>query len=535
MSAEERAWLDEHPVIRVAPDPDFAPFEWFTLDGEYKGMAADYLAAIEQRLDVNFEIVHARDWSTVLDLARRGDVDLLPAAARSSQRDEFLLFTRPHIVVPGVIIASRTIEKIEDLKGRRVAVVVDYIWDDLLTHHDTDVRLVRVEDTKTGLELASLGAVDALVSDLASVTHIIGQEGITNLQVVEHLERNLELGMAVRKDWSPLRDILDKALASLTDAEREAIRRRWLRLTDIGFWQEPMFWYSLGGSVLMLLLALMGFVVWNRALTRQVAVRTRELEDIQGKLMQAEKMESIGRLAAGVAHEVKNPLAIIQMGTDYLSGELDGAAGESGESGAVLKDMDDAVQRADRVIRGLLDFSREGKLEPVPGRINDVIDRSLHLVEHEMRRRNIEVAADLSSDLPDLLMDANKLQQVFINLFMNAAHAMDRGGRLTVTTSLHRVSNPQELRQDHEGILKPGDEVVRVEVADDGPGIRPEHLTKLFDPFFTTKPVGEGTGLGLSVSRKLVSLHNGVMSMGNRPQGGASVVMLFKLENREST
>lgn len=529
LTATEQEWLAAHPLIRIGPDPDAAPFEWFTPEGEYKGMAADYVRLIEEKLGVAFEIVHARDWTQVLEMVRNDEIDVLSAVAVSPQREQYLVFAEPHITVPGVVISSKDFNSIEELYGHKVAVVANYVWDDLITHHEVDVRLLRVEDTLTGLELASLGAIDAMVSDLASLTYLIREQGFVNLRIVSYIDPVLELGLAVRKDWPQLRAILDKALASISSAEREALRAGWLKLEDRSFWNNPVIWYSAGGGLLTFLLILGGFGLWNRTLKRQVEVRTRELKDAQMKLIQAEKMESIGQLAAGVAHEVKNPLAIIQMGVDYLSSET----GQDEVTGEVIGDIDDAVRRADTVIRGLLDFSRDKQLERTLGNINAVIDGSLRLVGHEMRQRNIEVKPHLATDLPDLELDANKLQQVLINLFMNAAHAMERDGELVVVSQLKTLHSRDELSRDHDQRFNKGDTVVWVEVRDSGPGINEEDRNRIFDPFYTTKPVGEGTGLGLSVSRNIISLHQGSIDIRNRPEGGAVVTMMFRLNQGE--
>ena len=263
----------------------------------------------------------------------------------------------------------------------------------------------------------------------------------------------------------------------------------------------------------------------NRALEHKVEARTRELQDAQKQLIQAEKMESIGRLAAGVAHEVKNPLAIIQMGADFLSQEM--PANETIDE--VINDIHDAVRRADIVIKGLLDFSRDKELELVAGNINEVIESSLHLVAHEMRQRNIEVRSELAEELPAINLDANKLQQVLINLFMNSAHAIEREGTLIVTSRLRTLDSSTDLAYDHENRFKLGEKVLWVEVEDTGTGITDEASVKIFDPFYTTKPVGEGTGLGLSVSQNIIKLHEGSIDLHNRKQGGAAVVMMFKL------
>ena len=531
LTEAEQRWLEAHPIIRAAPDPDFAPFEWFSLDGVYKGIAADYLRLVEQRLGIKFELVHTKEWSQVMDMARARQVDILPALARSPQREQYLLFTTPHISAKGVIVTGKGYENIQELKGKKIAVVTDYVWDDWITHNNFDVRLYRVERNLDGLELAAFGGVDAMVSDIASVTYLIRQHGLSNLRVVKDkgVDRNLELSFGIRNDWPELHTILEKAVASLTFEEREAIRAKWLTLEVAGFWRNPVFWYSALGAVAVLLLLLAGTMIWNRTLQQRVELRTRELQDANVKLMQAEKMESIGRLAAGVAHEVKNPLAIIQMGADFLSQELP----KDETTGEVIKDIDDAVQRADTVIRGLLDFSRDKKLERTAGSINEVIESSLRLVGHEMRQRQIEVSTQLADDLPQLQLDTSKLQQVFINLFMNAAHAMERDGLLQVMTQVKTLNTQADLSRDNENRFKQGETVLWVEVRDNGPGIIDKDGSKVFDPFYTTKPVGEGTGLGLSVSRNIINLHQGSIDIRNHREGGASVVMMFQLNRGE--
>lgn len=251
----------------------------------------------------------------------------------------------------------------------------------------------------------------------------------------------------------------------------------------------------------------------------------RELRDAQMELIQAAKLESIGRLAAGVAHEVKNPLAIIQLGVNYLDTTLnaDSAVKE------VIDELDAAVKRADTVIKGLVDFSRSEELELKAQDLNAIIGNALNLVRHEMMKEHISLDTSLDESIPAVAVDRNKIQQVFINLFMNAVQAMEGGGRLTVTTARRKLTS-----EDMGGFspgrhpFSAGNGAVVVEICDTGPGIPENKLDKLFDPFFTTKPMGKGTGLGLSISRKIVELHDAMISVRNRREGGVVVRLLFK-------
>ena len=250
-----------------------------------------------------------------------------------------------------------------------------------------------------------------------------------------------------------------------------------------------------------------------------------ELKNTQLQLIQAEKLESIGRLAAGVAHEVKNPLAVIQLGVDYLSKTLRGNK-DATES---VHDMGDAVKRADTVIKGLLEFSRPAKPKMETLGLNNVLEESLLLVKYELTKNSISLDKQLEKELPKIELDRNKIKQVFINIFMNAIQAMDSGGTLTVKTSSSKLSKENfNLHCKFTEHLKAGNSVVIAEIKDTGTGIPEDKIDKLFDPFFTTKPIGVGTGLGLSVTRGIIDLHKAAINIMNRNEGGACVSIIFK-------
>jgi signal transduction histidine kinase len=159
------------------------------------------------------------------------------------------------------------------------------------------------------------------------------------------------------------------------------------------------------------------------------------------------------------------------------------------------------------------------------------------LVKHELIRHTIELNLQLEPDLPPIFGDEGKLEQIFVNLFINAIHAMETHGKgtLTVTTrtgTMELLDRDAGARTaDH---LRGGDAIVMIEIADTGTGIAPEIINKIFDPFFTTKPTGEGTGLGLSVVKKIVELHRGVIKVGNNPSGGALVRIILKAQSPTS-
>jgi len=267
----------------------------------------------------------------------------------------------------------------------------------------------------------------------------------------------------------------------------------------------------------------------NEELARSEAALRKsheELKSAQLQLIQAEKMESIGTLAAGVAHEVKNPLAIMMMGINYLNRKL---TTPDENITTVLKEMRDAIERADSITRGLLNFSASRQLDIKPQDFNALVDETLRLVRHALSSNEVELIREFGEKLPKVGVDKTQIQQVFVNIFMNAIHAMPQGGKLRVRTYARQLTETTHF----EGMRKMdrlsiGDTAVIADVEDTGTGIADEHLTKIFDPFFTTKPTGVGTGLGLPVSKKIIELHGGSLDVRNLKEGGVQVRMMLK-------
>jgi len=259
----------------------------------------------------------------------------------------------------------------------------------------------------------------------------------------------------------------------------------------------------------------------------ELEASNRELKAAQLQLIQAAKLESVGTLAAGVAHEVKNPLQTILMGLDYLQNHLPAPDGNVKQ---VLGDMREAVTRANGIAQELLQLSAQREFELKSEDLNLLLERSLALVNSSLIASQVRVARRLGANLPRVRIDRGKMEQVFINLFLNAVQAMDRGGVLTVTTTAGAFSGELDVAPAACPQFQRGDRVVIAEVQDTGAGIAPEHLPRIFDPFFTTKPVGLGVGLGLSVAKKIVDLHCGAIGIKNASGGGVLATVVLRAE-----
>jgi two-component system NtrC family sensor kinase len=226
---------------------------------------------------------------------------------------------------------------------------------------------------------------------------------------------------------------------------------------------------------------------WTQTLEQRVQERTQELQQVQDQLVRAGKMAALGELAAGVAHEINNPLTGVLTFSSLMLKKVD-------ETNPWKKDLENIVQQTTRcrnIVRGLLDFARQRKPDKKECDIHTLIERTVTLVENQAPFQNIQIVKNFGTDMPMLYVDADQIQQVFMNIILNAADAMTgNGGTLTIQT---------ELR----------DGMVEVSFTDTGCGMSKEHLSKVFTPFFTTKETGKGTGLGLAISYGIIQSHSG--------------------------
>ena len=225
---------------------------------------------------------------------------------------------------------------------------------------------------------------------------------------------------------------------------------------------------------------------------------------------QSEKLAAIGRLAAGIMHEINNPLATIAACAETMA--MDSPVPEGDPD--YLKIIESEVQRCKRIIDGLLDFSRPRAQERTSLQVNTVVERALFLLKHHARFKQLTVQADLSNELPDVYASSEQLIQVMIALLMNAADAMPQYGRVTVRT--------RAATRGTKGVV--------IEVADEGSGMTRNEVARIFEPFYTTKEPGRGTGLGLAICHGIIADHGGRIEVASEPGKGTRFTILFPVE-----
>ncbi len=232
--------------------------------------------------------------------------------------------------------------------------------------------------------------------------------------------------------------------------------------------------------------------------------RDRQLKErTEKQIVKSAKLASLGRMASGIAHEINNPLTGILTYSSLLLEDLQGT-----DYGEDLQIIVNETLRCRKIVKGILDFARETKLEKQPANINDVIMDSLSMLEKLAHFQNVQILTDLDPEMPPISLDVTQMRSVINNLAINGADAMPRGGVLSITTRYKK---------------EPG--TVTIEVSDTGVGISEENIGKVFDPFFTTKEIGKGTGLGLAVTFGIVNRHNGQLDIRSKLGEGTTFII----------
>ncbi len=274
------------------------------------------------------------------------------------------------------------------------------------------------------------------------------------------------------------------------------------------------------------------FITFTDAFNRML----KELEIRQRRMLQTEKLASLGILATGVAHELNNPLSNISSSCQLLLEELDEAEPE--QMNIWLQQIDRETVRGQAIVQSLLDFGSQRVFQKSPYRLRDILDETQAMIGKTL----LQGEAHLSINIPDgmvVRVDKQRMQQLFINLIQNAVHAAGKGVHLRISALLcekgvSKIPEGAEIAGNLKCATESEERFVEILVADDGPGIPKEILSNVFDPFFTTREPGQGVGLGLYIVQEIVREHDGCLAVASRPENGTRVIVLLPIEDAEN-
>ncbi|MDO6708614.1 transporter substrate-binding domain-containing protein [Photobacterium sp. 1_MG-2023] len=530
-------------VIVVGGDHQYPPYEFINEDGKPDGYNTEMTRAIAEVMGIQVEF-RMGGWEDIRRQFDQGDIDIVQGMVQSSARQQRYSFSPPHAIVHQSVFARKGAEPIlglADLSGKSVIVQHSGAMHDFLNHQQPGAGLVLVDSHADALRLLASGQHDyALVANLPGLYTGKALE-LSNIMPVGRPLGAQHYGYAVLKGNEDLLAQFSEGLAILKNTGRQqAIYDKWLGPLE----NQSVSWKQLGMAAAVvsgiLLLVLGGIMIWNRALSREVARRTEAQQLQQQQLIQADKMTSLGILVSGMAHEINNPSSLLLLNLPLLKDAYQDAEdileahyqqhGDFSLGGlsysrmrdeipSMLDEMLEGTQRIRRIVDDLRDFARQ---EPTNCRdhvdLNTVTAAAIRLVDRTISQSTHHFSVIYGDNLPDFEGNAQRIEQVVINLIINACQAL---------------SSPEQAIQVRTAYL-PVDRKLILEVRDQGQGIDPEHVSRLSDPFFTTKREQGGTGLGLSISFSIVSEHGGTLTYDSIPQQGTCVTLALPAHQRNS-
>ena len=518
---EELQFMKEHPAIKLGVDPEFVPFEFIDEDGEYKGIAADYLAIISKKTGLKFEIQKGLTWPEAYDMAVNGEIDALPLIGKTPQRQEHFVFSEPYYYFKRVIVTRETekgISNIEDLEGRIIAVQRNSSHHSYLLEHP-EINISLYDSVEAGLTAVATGKERAFLGNLATTNYMIRTHGLTGLRYIAfEAEKEQALHFAVRKDWPELVSIFDKAMDTITQNQKTAINNKWIDLqTDIDYGPIIRILLIVGSIIVLIFIVSFFWIVRLRKEIRRRKEIQKALE--KAKLEADEANEFKSNFLARMSHEIRTPLNAIT-GISYLLKKTDISFTQSMYVDRIMRAADNMLG----IVNDILDFAKieAGKieLEKVPFSMDTTIREVVNIVSYKIEEQGIRFRVFKDPAIPDWFIgDPNRIQQILQNVLGNASK-FTKAGEISLDVSL--VSK----KEDHH--------ILRFTVRDTGIGMTEEQKQKLFAPFIQAdssinRRFG-GSGLGLSIVKNLVEMMEGEVRISSVPGEGTEFIIEIPLD-----
>ena len=522
-------------VIHIGGDQNYPPYEFLDESGQPTGYNTEMTLAIAEVMGLNVSIELGK-WSDMRQQFDGGDIQVLQGMVHTAGRALKYSFSPPHSIIHQSIFARRgepAVEEVSELKGKQVILQKGGSMHDYLVHNNIGADLIFTTTHTEALTLLASGKHDyALVNNLPGL--YFGRElQLDNIVPVGQPVTSQNYNYAVVKGNEALLAKFTEGLAILKqNGRQQEIYDKWLGTLEESVSPWRQIGLIAGVASALLVVALGVIVIWNRALQRQVRRRTEELQMQQQQLIQADKMASLGVLVSGVAHEINNPSSLLLLNLPLLRDAFDdmeeilqahyerhGDFDIAGlpysrmrdEMPQLLKDMHDGSMRIQHIVDDLRDFARQKPADEMQSTdLNEVVNRAIRLTDNTIRKSTNDFQVDLGEGLPLFQGHPQRLEQVIINLIVNACQALENINEMIFIKTRYR---------SRKGYLM-------LQVIDSGCGIDADNLDRVNEPFFTTKREHGGTGLGLSISTTIVGEHGGDMQFESVGKGTKVTITL---------
>ena len=515
LTKQERAYLRKKRVVRMCIDPDWEPIEFAETSNGYitRGISTDTMHVIGEDLNITFEGVATDSWSESQQYLRERKCDILPAATKTEKRQAYAGFTYPYLDYKLAIITKADqgfVSNLMDVIDKPIARKKGSALIGKLQKLYPAVNIVEVDDPLESFRAVADGKAYATISTLPVASHYINKYHLDSIGIAGYTNMRLRLSIAVRNDDPLLLSILDKALATIPPEQHKLIYDRWTGRQAVESFDYRYLLYLLAALLLILFLVQYRQRILkeaNRGLASAIAQKTEENLKQQQLLQEQSKLAAMGEMIGAIAHQWRQPLNALWLSIQNLEYDFNDGNVDKAFVRQYVKKNKKTIRFMSQTIDDFRNFFRVDKTkEHFSAR--QAIEETVTIQEASLLKYNI--ALQISGDDFDIYGYKSEFQQVILNLITNAAYALKES----------RVEEPRiDIALENRG---------RVSVSDNAGGIKKDILHRIFEPYFTTKGQGEGTGLGLYISKVIMEENMGAtLTVDMQKERGATFVIDF--------
>ncbi|WP_368028913.1 ABC transporter substrate-binding protein [Arcobacter sp. s6] len=513
LNQKENSYLHNKKQLNICIDPDWMPFEKIE-NGKHIGMSAEYTRIIKEKINIPINLIQTKNWSETLNFSKEKVCDFIPLMVETQDRSKYLNFTSSYIKLPLVIAGNIDAAFVEDatqIKNKKIGLVKDYAFKELLENKYKNITFIEVKNIKDGLAQIQKGKIDGFLENLTTLGYTIQKDYIGQIKIIAKLDENVQGSIASRNDEPLLNDILEKALLSISEKQRQDIYNKWIY---VNYQKEDNYVLFNKFSMAILLLIFILILIYrqyllkkmNEELNEKIKIEMEKNEEKNRISIQQSRMASMGEMLENIAHQWRQPLSTISVCASGMEIKKEYGLLSDEEINDSLRHIKNATQYLSNTIEDFRNFFSKDKISSSLD-IRNTLSKVFDLINATFAKSSITVIRDIKTIT--FTSFENELIQVLMNILINAKDALDNkdSEKLVIV----------KVKKLHGKIV--------ITIRDNAGGIDETIIDKIFEPYFTTKHQFNGTGIGLYMSKLIVEKHlDGEISAKNST---------FKFNNKE--
>ncbi|MEA3554720.1 MAG: ABC transporter substrate-binding protein [Campylobacterota bacterium] len=523
LTNKEEIYLKNKKQITMCIDPDWMPFEQIDSKGNHIGISSDYFKIFEKELNIPIKVIKTKSWTQTLKFAKQRKCDIISMAMETPNRKQYMNFTTPYLSVPLVLATKNNFSFIDDfkeLKNKKVGIVQGYAFTELLKLKYPNLNIIEVKNNIDGLEKVTNNQLFGFIGSIADIGYMFQTTHLSDLKVAGKFKERWELGVAIRNDDLTLLNIFQKAVNNIPSQTKQAIFNKYIAIKYEKGIDYSLVWKVSIGFIFAFFIMIFFLIKQNRLkkeienLNKNLEIKIKdEVEKNREKdkmIFKQSKLASMGEMLGNIAHQWRQPLnrinlnlAVIEDIIDEPTINKDIVNDKVGNAQKNLKYMSDTIE-------DFANFFRPNKIM-VDTNIHDVISKALVLLNG--RLKDVLIDIDTKNKIVYKTYE-NELLQVILIILNNALDNFE----------IQNITN-----KNIKIFIDNNKDFLKIDIIDNGGGIKPEDIDKIFDPYFTTKFKKEGTGLGLYMAKMLLDESmNGELQVYSNNTGATFTIKLNK-------